>query len=244
MGSRCFQQCKHFALHAKASPLDPKGGQRQLLQRGQWCVSLQISPMTLPTAYFSSFATQCAWSPPPCCMGLGALGKFHGPIHHVHLGTLPKGKCSGEHKLPGNVCPRRARRVTFGVSKLTLAPSLSAPREGPQIDRTANLLCKASCTSQNMRIQQHKISLRMSLINNIIPTSVGVNTSRKMLLTLTTNCDGGALVTTQHKHFYLSLILGGGRVALVRPNMRRNMVPWSIRRVADLPLNAKLRKIQ
>ena len=67
-----------------------------------------------------------------------------------------------------------------------------------------------------------------------------------MLLTLTTNCDGGALVTTQHTHFYLilSLILHGGRVALVRPNMRRNMVPWSIRRMADLPPNAKLRKMQ
>ena len=67
-----------------------------------------------------------------------------------------------------------------------------------------------------------------------------------MLLTLTTNCDGGALVTTQRIHFYLilSLILRGGRVALVHPNMRRNMVPWSIRRVADLPPHAKLRKMQ
>ena len=67
-----------------------------------------------------------------------------------------------------------------------------------------------------------------------------------MLLTLTTNCDGGALVTAQRTHFYLilSLILCGGQGALVRPNMRRNMVPWSKRRVADLPSNAKLRKMQ
>ena len=67
-----------------------------------------------------------------------------------------------------------------------------------------------------------------------------------MLLTLTTNCDGGALATTQHTHFYpiLSTILRGGQVALVHPNMRRNMVPWSIRRMVDLPPNAKLRKMQ
>ena len=67
-----------------------------------------------------------------------------------------------------------------------------------------------------------------------------------MLLTLTTNCDSGAQVTTQRTHFYLilSLILRGGRIALLRPNMRQTMVPWSTRRAAELPPNAKLRKMQ
>ena len=52
-----------------------------------------------------------------------------------------------------------------------------------------------------------------------------------------------ALVTIQRTNFclILSLILGGGRVALVCPNMGQNMVPWSISRVADLPLNPKRR---
>ena len=46
------------------------------------------------------------------------------------------------------------------------------------------------------------MSLRMCLTNNIIPTSVGVNTFRTIvLLTLTTNCDGGALVATQCIHY-------------------------------------------
>ena len=114
--------------------------------------------------------------------------------------------------------------------------ALGSPRS--RLHWTANVSCKARYTSRNMRIQQHKMSLRMRLTNNIIPTSVGVNTfTTIVLLTVTTNCDGGALVTTQHTHFYLilSLILRGGRVALVRPNMRRNMVPWSVRRVVDLP---------
>ena len=40
-------------------------------------------------------------------------------------------------------------------------------------------------------------------------------------LTLITNCDGGALLATQHTHFclILCLILCGSRVALVSPNM-------------------------
>ena len=68
----------------------------------------------------------------------------------------------------------------------------------------------------------------MCLTNNIIPTSVGVNTfSTVPLRTLTTYCDGGALMTTQRTHFdlILSLILRGGRVALVRPNMRGTWPP-------------------
>ena len=85
------------------------------------------------------------------------------------------------------------------------------------------------------------------LTNNIGPTSVGVNTfSTIVLLTLITNCDGGALLATRHTHFYLilCLILRGGRVALVSPNMRRDMLPWPIGGLTDLPPNAKLCKMQ
>ena len=38
----------------------------------------------------------------------------------------------------------------------------------------------------------------------------------------------------------LSFILRGGQVAFINPNTRQGMVPWSIRRVTDLPPNAKL----
>ena len=36
----------------------------------------------------------------------------------------------------GNACPARARRATFVLSILSLAPSLSSPWEVPQVDRT------------------------------------------------------------------------------------------------------------
>ena len=67
-----------------------------------------------------------------------------------------------------------------------------------------------------------------------------------MLFTLTTNCDGGMLLTTQHTHFclILCLIWHGGRVAFVCPNMRRDMLPWSIGGLTHLPANAKFRKMQ
>ena len=42
----------------------------------------------------------------------------------------------------------------------------------------------------------------------------------------------------------LSFILSGSRVAFISPNMRRDMVPWSITRVTDLPPDAKLREMQ
>ena len=66
-----------------------------------------------------------------------------------------------------------------------------------------------------------------------------------MLLALTTSCDGGALLTTQGTHIYLllSFILCGGWVAFISPNMRQDMVPWSIRRVTDPPPNAKLHEM-
>ena len=41
-------------------------------------------------------------------------------------------------------------------------------------------------------------------------TTVGVNTFRTtVLLTLTTNCDGGVLVTTQHTHFVAAWVENG-----------------------------------
>ena len=83
----------------------------------------------------------------------------------------------------------------------------------------------------------------MCQTNSIIPTSVGVHTlSTIVLLALITNCAGGALLTTQGTHLYL--ILRGGRVAFIGPNMRRDMVPWSIKSTADLPPNAKLHEMQ
>ena len=36
----------------------------------------------------------------------------------------------------GNVCPAHARRATFVLSILSLAPGLSSPQEVPQVDRT------------------------------------------------------------------------------------------------------------
>ena len=89
------------------------------------------------------------------------------------------------------------------------------------------------------------------LTNNLFPMCVGINKFVTMgppimVLALTTNCDGGALLTTRHTHIcpILSLILRGSRVAFISPNMRRGMVPWRIKRVTDLPPNAKLREMQ
>ena len=87
------------------------------------------------------------------------------------------------------------------------------------------------------------MSFVLHLTNNIGPTSVGVNTFITIvLLTLITNCDGGAPLATQNTHFrlILCLILRGGRVALVSPNLRRDMLPWSVGGVTDLPSDAKL----
>ena len=88
------------------------------------------------------------------------------------------------------------------------------------------------------------MSFVLYLTNNIGPTSVGVNTfSTIVLLTFITNCDSGALLAIKFC-LILCLILRGGRVALVGPNMRRDMLPWSIRGVTDLPPDAKLCKLQ
>ena len=47
-------------------------------------------------------------------------------------------------------------------------------------------------------------------------------------------------MTTQGTRIYLTLCLTlcGGRVAFISPNMRRDMVPWSISRVTDPPPDA------
>ena len=91
------------------------------------------------------------------------------------------------------------------------------------------------------------MSFALHLTNNIGPTSVGINTFITIvLLTLITNCDGGAPLATQNTHFrlILCLILRGGRVALVSPNLRRDMLPWSVGGVTDLPPDAKLSEMQ
>ena len=51
-----------------------------------------------------------------------------------------------------------------------------------------------------------------------------------MVLTLITNGDGGAFLAAQNAHFYLilCLILRCGQNDLVSPNMRQDMLPWSI----------------
>ena len=49
---------------------------------------------------------------------------------------------------------------------------------------------------------------------------------------------------TSHLCLILSIILCGSRVICIPPNLRRDMVPWSIRGVTDLPLNVEVRKMQ
>ena len=103
--------------------------------------------------------------------------------------------------------------------------------------------------------------------NNIGPTSVGVNTfSTIVLLTLITNCNGGALLATQHTHFCLILCLilrasaGDGKVALrhaafgagkavfgrggggyaVEGEKRQKKVSWPFERTSEDESNAPL----
>ena len=142
-----------------------------------------------------------------------------------------------------------ARRTTFVLTIPTLTPDSPSPGGAPpsRPEGTANLPYKARCINRNSSIQHQCVSLMYWLINSLSPTSVGINTFLTiMLLALTTTCDGGALLTTQGAHIplILSLILRGGHVAFISPNMRRDMVPWSIRRLTDLPPNAKLREMK
>ena len=153
----------------------------------------------------------------------------------------------------GGACPAHARRATFVLSIPTLTPESPSPEEPPQRspssrpEWTANLPYKACRVSRNSRIQHQCVPLMYWLRNSLFPTSVGINTFLTlMLLALTTTCDGGAPPTTQGTHIclILSLILRGSRVAFISPNMREDMVPWSKRRVTDLPPNAKLCEMQ
>ena len=116
-------------------------------------------------------------------------------------------RCDGIRRSLGGGVPDQAigepfaQSATFVLTILTLSPDLPSPREAPpnRPERTANPSHKARCIRRNRGSQRQHMSLLMRLTNSIISTSVGVNTfSTKMLLALTTNCDGGALLTTQH----------------------------------------------
>ena len=66
--------------------------------------------------------------------------------------------------------------------------------------------------SRNSSFQQQSVSIMYWLISKSFPASVGINAFVTiMLLALTTNGDGGALLTTQRSHIclILSLILCG-----------------------------------
>ena len=56
-----------------------------------------------------------------------------------------------------------ARRATFCIKYPGSSPKFILTQGSPpsRLHWTANLPCKASCTSRNMRIQQHKMSLRI-----------------------------------------------------------------------------------
>ena len=50
--------------------------------------------------------------------------------------------------------------------------------------------------------------------------------------------------SASHFRLILYLILRGGRVALASPNLRRDMLPWSLGGMSDLPPDAKLSEMQ
>ena len=62
--------------------------------------------------------------------GIGLLRHARATRLAMHSNMPTKGEC-----LPG-ACPAHARRATFVLSILSLAPSLSPPQEVPQVDRT------------------------------------------------------------------------------------------------------------
>ena len=149
----------------------------------------------------------------------------------MHLQTLPQeDKCTQVSHAWGNVCPGRARRATFLLTIPTSAPDLPSHGEAPEVDHIALHTFPTKHVAQYSNICEFGNSnYHLHLTNNIGPTSVGVNTfGTIVLLTLITKCNSGALLATQHTHFclILCLIFLGGRVALVNPNMRRDMLPW------------------
>ena len=56
----------------------------------------------------------------------------------------------------GNACPARYLCIKDPISSPKFVLTLGSPPSRPHW--TANLLCKAPCTSRNLRIQQHKMS--------------------------------------------------------------------------------------
>ena len=82
-------------------------------------------------------------------MGWGARSPYPAPIGGNGLGAWYCDRAHGKHTEPphgasawGNVCLARTRRATFVISILSLAPSISSPREVPQqtaLDRTPSL---------------------------------------------------------------------------------------------------------
>ena len=120
----------------------------------------------------------CAVAPPS---SLHLDVAFPAGIPRLHITTSTTHQRPHIDHLRGTVCPARTWCATSLLTIPTSAPDLPSHGEAPQVDHIAN---------------------------NIGPTSVGVNTFIAIvLLTLITNCDGGAPLATQHTHFRLILCL-------------------------------------
>ena len=140
------------------------------------------------------------------CGSTGALLLSHALVQHVPWNTRCKCKPTLGECLPG------ARPACyFSINYPDFSPRFTLSRRSPPSRPrcTAHLPYKARCIiKQYLWIQPLQLSSVLYLTNKIGPTSVGVNTfSAIVLLTLITNCDGGALLATQHTHFCLILCL-------------------------------------
>ena len=111
------------------------------------------------------------------------------------------GPFSGE-SLPG-AHPARYFSINYPDFSPRFTLSWRSPPSRPHC--TAHFPYKARCIiKQYLCIQQLQLLFVLYLTNNIGPTSVGVNTFITIvLLTLITNCDGGAPLATQNTHFCL-----------------------------------------
>ena len=150
--------------------------------------------------------------------------------------------------LGGGPCPASTQQATFVLTIPTLTriyPPLEEPPNSTKVDRKPSL--QSRLHRAKWRISTSMCFTHVLANKQFVPISVGINTFITITLpALTTTCDGGVLLTTQGTHICLimSLILRGGQVAFITPNMRRDIVPWSLRRVTDLPPNAKLYEMQ
>ena len=107
----------------------------------------------------------------------------------------------------------RAPHATFmvhllGTARVLSHPDLAPTESKPLGGKRRSLAMLGSKISTPCTLRQV-----LPLTNIIIPTSLGINTfSTMMLLALTINCRGGALLPTQSAHscLILSLILRGG----------------------------------